>query len=50
MTEEILHEVGLGAEERLLWHKPEVQLLTISLDTRLKSDFAEDYSREDAAA
>jgi len=28
-----IHETELQAEERLVWHKPQVQSLTVTLDT-----------------
>ena len=38
----------LNSEERLPWHKPEVVLLTISVDTGQKpADFTTDLSGDD---
>jgi hypothetical protein len=46
MTEEFTQEAELRTAERLPWHRPEVQRLTISLDTRAKA-FPVDGSFED---
>jgi hypothetical protein len=42
MTEEIRQEAELNAQDRLPWHKPEVQRLTVSLDTRNAKGSGED--------
>jgi hypothetical protein len=48
MNEPIPQDVELSAEQRLLWHKPEVVLLTIGVDTRGGLDgVAADFSLED---
>jgi hypothetical protein len=49
MTEPIPQDVELSAEDRLPWHKPEMVLLTISVDTRgeVAFDGATDYSAAD---